>query len=163
MEEKRWYLIWPIREGQELEEGAATLLDLARVEVKPLMVADAPCCGPDLLSLSAECRRRGAELVIKRDGKFKFKALLEVRAELMNKFRESAKLQPASSMVLFSEVLRFIKYRREERVLVQFVKTTQVRELLIADRKHTIPMIGLPLAQFPGVPGLHFPGCAHQS
>jgi hypothetical protein len=84
------------------------LLDLAGVEVKPLTVANAPCCGPDLFRLGAECRQRGAELVFKRDGELKFEALLEVRAELMSKFRESAKLQPSSSMAPLSEVLRFI-------------------------------------------------------
>jgi hypothetical protein len=80
-EEKRWYFISPICEGQELEEGATSLLDLAEAAVKPLTVADAPCCGPDLFRLGAECHRQGAELVIKRNGEFKFEALLEVQAD----------------------------------------------------------------------------------
>jgi hypothetical protein len=79
----------------------------------------------------------------------------------MSKLKASANLQPPST--LCSEVLGFIKYKGEEKVLVQYVSKAEVREHLIFAWQHPILVIGLPLAQFPGVPGLHFPGCAHQS
>jgi hypothetical protein len=80
-EEKRWYFISPICEGQELEEGETLLLDLAEAAVKPLMVAGTLCCGLDLFRIGTECHHQGAELVIKWNGEFKFKALLEVQAD----------------------------------------------------------------------------------
>jgi hypothetical protein len=115
--------------------------------VKPLTADDSPRSGPDLLRLGAKYRFRGAELVIKRDSEFKFEALLEMRAAEMNKFLERAKLQTTSTASL-SEVLKFIKYHRKERVMIQFVTMEEVGRLLVQARQHPIPVIGLPLSKF---------------
>jgi hypothetical protein len=84
---KHWFLVPPTQGRQELEQGAAMLMDLAGAEVRAASETMPPRCGADLLRMGADCRRRGMELVIVRDGDFKFLYLTEIEFEKMEEFR----------------------------------------------------------------------------
>jgi hypothetical protein len=73
-----------------MECGAATLLDLAGAEIRSAEEMELPQCGADLLAMGAECRRRGMEMVIVRDGDFRFLYLTEVEMQRMAEFRARA-------------------------------------------------------------------------
>jgi hypothetical protein len=65
-------------------------MDLAGEEIRPAHEMELPRCGGDLLRMGADCRMRGMELVIVRDGDFKFLYLTEIGAEKMAEFRARA-------------------------------------------------------------------------
>jgi hypothetical protein len=58
-----------MRDGIELEQAAAALMDLAAVAVD--LEVRLPRSRADQLYMGAECRRRGMELVIRRYAEFR--------------------------------------------------------------------------------------------
>jgi hypothetical protein len=63
---RHWFLVPPTLGGQELEQGAVMLMDLAGAEVSAASEMMPPRCGADLLRMGADCRRQGMELVVVR-------------------------------------------------------------------------------------------------
>jgi hypothetical protein len=155
-----WFLVPPTLGGQELEQGAALLLDLAGAEVRAASEVLPPRCGADLLRMGADCRRRGMELVVVRDGEFKFLYLTEIKLEKMGEFRALA--SASRQQLPRSEVLEFARRGDSAVVLVRFVSEERLVGLLAAARSHPIPVIGLPLTPIPGQDGMHLPACSHR-
>jgi hypothetical protein len=79
-----------------MEQGAAALLDFAGAEIRSAREMELPQCRADLLRMGADCRRRGMELVIVRDGDFRFLYLTEVEMEKMCEFRAQAQASDTS-------------------------------------------------------------------
>jgi hypothetical protein len=140
-----------------MEQGAAALLDLAGAEIRSAMEMELPRCGADLLRMGADCRRRGMEMVIVRDGDFRFLYLTEVEMERMAEFR--ARAQASRQQLPRSEVLEFKRDGDSAVVFVRYVSTERLAVLMRAARAHPIPVIGLPLTPIQGLPGLHLPCC----
>jgi hypothetical protein len=153
---RHWFLVPPTLGGRELEQGAAALMDLAGEEIRPAHEMELPRCGGDLLRMRVDCRRRGMELVIVRDGDFKFLYLTEIGAEKMAEFR--ARALASRQQLPRSEVLEFMRDGDSSVVFVRYVSMESLSSLLLAARSHPIPMIGLPVTPIPGVAGLHLPG-----
>jgi hypothetical protein len=157
---RHWFLVPPTLGGQELEQGAAMLMDLAGAEVSAASETMPPRCGADLLRMGAECRRRGMELVVVRDGEFRFLYLTEIDLEKMGEFRALA--NASRQQLPRSEVLEFVRRGESAVVLVRFVSMERLEGLLAAARRHPIPVIGLPLTPIPGQVGMHLPTCSHR-
>jgi hypothetical protein len=155
---KHWFLVPPTLGGRELEQGAAALMDLAGAEVKSAREMESPRCGVDLLSMGTECRRRGMEMVIVRDGDFKFLYLTEIEAEKMAEFR--ARALASRQQLPRSEVLEFKRDGESAVVFVRYVSQERLPKLMLAARSHPIPVIGLPVTPIPGIVGLHLLGCS---
>jgi hypothetical protein len=157
---KHWFLVPPTLGGRELEQGAAALMDLAGAEVKSAREMELPRCGEDLLRMGADCRKRGMELVIARDGDFRFLYLTEIEAAKMAEFR--ARALASRQQLPRSEVLEFKRDGDSAVVFVRYVSLERLSGLLLAARSHPVPMIGLPVTPIPGVAGLHLPGCSRR-
>jgi hypothetical protein len=140
-----------------MEQGAAALLDLAGAEIRSARGMELPQCGADLLRMGADCRRRGMEMVIVRDGDFRFLYLTEVEMERMAEFR--ARAQASRQQLPRSEVLEFKRDGESAAVFVRYVSAERLAVLMRAARAHPIPMIGLPVTPIRGLPGLHLPCC----
>jgi hypothetical protein len=136
--------------------GAATLMDFKGAEVKSASEVELPRCGADLLRMGADCRRRGMEMVLVRDGDFKFMYLTEVEAEKMAEFR--ARAQASKQQLPRSEVLEFKRDGDSVVVFIRYVSMERLSSLLLATRSHQILVIGLPVTPIPGLAGLHLPG-----
>jgi hypothetical protein len=131
-------------------------MDLAGAEIKSAREMELPCCGNDLLRMGADCRRRGMELVIVRDGDFRFLYLTEIKAEKMAEFR--ARALASRQQLPRSEVLEFKRDRDSSVVFIRYVSLERLSSLLLAARSHPVLTIGLPVMPIPGVAGLHLPG-----
>jgi hypothetical protein len=114
-------------------------MDLAGAEVKSAREMELPRCGEDLLRMGAECRRRGKELVIARDGDFRFLYLTEIEAEMMAEFRVRA--LASRQQLPRSEVLEFKRDRDSSVVFVRYVSLERLSSLLLAARSHPVPTI----------------------
>jgi hypothetical protein len=143
-----------------MEQGAAALLDLAGAEIRSAREMELPHCGADLLRMGTDCRRRGMEMVIVRDGDFRFLYLMEVEMERMAVFR--ARAQARRQQLPRSEVLEFKRDGDSAVVFVRYVSAERLVVLMRAARAHPIPVIGLPLTPIRGLPGLHLPCCPHR-
>jgi hypothetical protein len=135
-------------------------MDLAGAEVKSAREMESPRCGADLLRMGADCRRRGMELVIVRDGDFKFLYLMEVESEKMAEFR--ARALASRQQLPRSKVLEFKRDGDSAVVFVRYVSMERLSGLMLAARSHPIPVIGLPVTPIPGIAGLHLPGCSRR-
>jgi hypothetical protein len=136
------------------------LMDLAGAEVRAASETMPPRCGADLLRMGADCRRRGMELVIVRDGDFKFLYLTEIELEKMEEIRALA--SASKQQLPRSEVLEFARRGDSAVVSVRFVSVERLGGLLVAARLHPVPLIGLPLTPIPGQDGMHLPACSHR-
>jgi hypothetical protein len=136
------------------------LMDLAGVEVRSAREMELPRCGADLLRMGADCRRRGMELVIVRDGDFKFLYLMKIDAEKMVEFR--ARALASRQQLPRSEVLEFKRDGDSAMVFVRYVSMERLSGLMLATRSHPILVIGLPVMSIPGIASLHLPGCSRR-
>jgi hypothetical protein len=157
---RHWFLVPPSLGGQELEQGAAMLMDLSGAVVRDASETLPPRCGADLLRMGTDCRRRGMELVIVRDGDFKFLYLTEIAQGKMGEFRALA--SASKQQLPRSEVLEFARQGESAVVLVRFVSMERLEGLLAAARSHPVPAMGLPLTPIPGQVGMHIPTCSHR-
>jgi hypothetical protein len=156
---EHWYYAPASQAGRDLEVGAAALMDLAEVESAQSATIP-PRCRLDLLRMGADCRRRGMEMVIVRDGDFKFLHLLEIKAEEMEKYRSHARGANQRGLPV-SDILEFSK-QEDGRIWIRFVRLDMLEALMEKTRYHPVPQIGVPLSQVPGLVGLHLPRCSHR-
>jgi hypothetical protein len=156
---EHWYYAPASQAGRDLEVGAAALMDLAEAE-SAQSAAIPPRCRLDLLRMGADCRRRGMEMVIVRDGNFKFLHLLEIKAEEMEKYRSYAKGAKQRGLPV-SDILEFSR-QEDGRIWIRFVRLDMLEALMEKTKSHPVPQIGVPLSQVPGLVGLHLPGCSHR-
>jgi hypothetical protein len=159
MEMMHWFYAPAFQAGRDLEMGVAALMELAGMEAGQNQSAP-PRCKLDLLRMGADCRRRGMEMVIVRNGNFKFLHLLEIRAEEMEKYRCYARGGNQRGLPV-SEVLEFSK-QEGGIIWIRFVKLDVLRDLMEKTKHHPVPVIGLPLAKVQGLEGLHLPNCSHR-
>jgi hypothetical protein len=157
---RHWFLVPPTLGGRELEQGATALMDLAGAEIKSAREMELPRCGEDLLRMGAKCRRRGKELVIARDGDFRFLYLTEIEAEMMAEFR--ARALASRQQLPRSEVLEFKRDGDSSVVFVRYVSLDRLLSFSLAARSHPVPTIGVPVTPILGVAGLHLPGCSRR-
>jgi hypothetical protein len=137
------------REGIELEEAVAALMDLAAEAVD--LEVRAPRSAADLLRLGAECRRRGLEMVIRRDSEFRVTSVLEIRASSMVEFRARARAGTMAPGPL-SEVIRASVDLVSRQTQYQFVTMEDLQGLLEREVYSSRPRIGVPQSWLPGVP-----------
>ena len=158
--ERRWILQPATKEGKEVEEAAAALLDLAGVERIQLF---APRSMLDLRCLGVECRRRGTELVIQWDGDSNFQGLLEIDAGAMEAFRSSAAEARYSSEPV-SEAIRMTKYNGVAGLFLRYISNQELAEMLVkaGKKKKDSRPLGVPMSWSGGVAGLHLPGGSHR-
>jgi hypothetical protein len=114
-----------------IEEAAVVLMDLAAgavdLEVKP------PRSRADLLCLVVECRRRGMELVIRRDAEFRVTSVLKSRAPSIVEFRARASAAMVASGPLL-EVIRASVDLEMHEAQYQFVMMEELQGLLARER-----------------------------
>jgi hypothetical protein len=93
--------------------------------------------------MGAECRRRGVELVIRRDAEFRVTSVLEIRASSMVEFRARARAATVASGPL-SEVIRASVDLVSRQAQYQFVTMEELQGLLERESYSSRPRIGVP-------------------
>ncbi|KAK1648038.1 hypothetical protein QYE76_065843 [Lolium multiflorum] len=94
------------KEGQEEEEAAAALMDMAGVEQQDVF---SPRSMADMKRLGVACRRKGMELLIRWDSKFKVRHLVEMPLHIIAAYRAGA-AKAGGELEHTSEIIEVCKY-----------------------------------------------------
>jgi hypothetical protein len=137
------------KEGQEEEEAAAALMDMAGLEQEEVF---APRSMVDMKRLGVACRRRGMELLIRWDSEFKVRHLVEMPLHIIAAYRAGA-AKAGGEPEHTSEVIEVCKYADDPRVGLRYISKIEMARLLMKSMEHGAAPLGVPIAWNPPASG----------
>jgi hypothetical protein len=115
------------KEGQEEDEAAAALMDMAGVEQQEVF---APRSMADMKRLGVACRRKGMELLIRWDSEFKVRHLVEMPLHIIAAYRAGA-AKAGGEPEHTSEIIEVCKYANAPGVGLRYISKIEMARLLM--------------------------------